>query len=414
MAQTLVMPHIGESVTQGTVVRWLKAEGDHVDRDEGLVEIETDKVNIEIPSPWSGTLQQILVREGEDVPVGQPLAHIETTEGAVTSEASSPQPPTVTRPPAVAPSPLPSSPRGRGEGEGAISVEEAERRYSPAVLTLAREHGVDLRHVEGTGREGRVTRQDVLAYLAGREAATGAAGAAVPALPRDELQALAPTRRTIAERMVQSARTIPHAWFAVEVDVSALVAWRRQVRDDFRRREGVDLTFLAFAVKAAVGALREHPIVNSSWTDEGILLKKEIGIGIAVATEAGLVVPVIHAEATLSIAGLAKSISELVGRARGRRLTLQDVEGGTFTVNNTGAFGSVLSMPIINYPQAAILTLEAIAPRPVVLNDAIVVRHIANMCLSFDHRVLDGAQAGAFMATVKANMEAYGPETELS
>lgn len=408
MAQTLVMPNIGESVTQGTVVRWLKSEGDHVDRDEGLVEIETEKVNIEIPSPWSGTLQQILVREGEDVPVGQPLAHIETTE-TETSEAAAASPAATSSGRAGA-RPPPSSP----PGSVAISPSTAETRYSPAVLTLAREHGVDLRQVEGTGQGGRVTRQDVLAYLAEREAAIGPAGAVVPTPAGDELMALAPTRRTIAERMTQSARTIPHAWFAIEVDVSALVAWRDRIRDDFRRREGVDLTFLPFAVKAAIDALRDHPMVNSSWTDEGILLKKEIGIGVAVATEAGLVVPVVRAEPSQGIADLAKRISEVVERARARRLTVQDVEGGTFTVNNTGAFGSVMSMPIINYPQAAILTLEAIVPRPVVVNDAIVVRHVANMCLSFDHRVLDGAQAGAFMATVKANMEAYGPETKLN
>jgi 2-oxoisovalerate dehydrogenase E2 component (dihydrolipoyl transacylase) len=213
--------------------------------------------------------------------------------------------------------------------------------------------------------------------------------------------------------MSRSAQTVPHAWMAVEADVTPLARWRQQIKDDFRQREGADLTFLAFAINAVVGALKEHPVLNSSWSDDGIVLKSEINIGVAVATEEGLIVPVIHGADGLSIAALAKKLSDLGERARARKLTIQDVQGGTFTIDNTGAFGSIMSVPIINYPQAAILTLEAVVPRPVVVDDAIAIRHLVNLCISFDHRILDGAQAGAFMASVKAKMEAFGPDTEL-
>jgi len=213
--------------------------------------------------------------------------------------------------------------------------------------------------------------------------------------------------------MSRSARTVPHAWLAVEADATRLARWRQQIKEDFRRREDADLTFLAFAVNAVAGALKEHPILNSAWSDEGIVLKAETNIGVAVAADEGLIVPVIHGADGLSIAALAKKLSDLGERARARKLTIQDVQGGTFTIDNTGAFGSIMSVPIINQPQAAILTLEAVVQRPVVVDDAIAIRHIVNLCLSFDHRILDGAQAGAFLASVKAKMEAFGPETEL-
>jgi 2-oxoisovalerate dehydrogenase E2 component (dihydrolipoyl transacylase) len=264
----------------------------------------------------------------------------------------------------------------------------------------------------------------VLAFVTARGAAAAAppspAGAPRPAIPGaqtvarpGEVLRLTPTRRTIAERMSRSAQTVPHAWMAVEADVTTLARWRQQIKDDFHQREGADLTFLAFAVNAVVGVLKEYPILNSSWSDDGIVLKPEINIGVAVATGEGLIVPVIHGTDKLSIAALAKKLSDLGERARARKLTIQDVQGGTFTIDNTGAFGSIMSVPIINYPQAAILTLEAVVPRPVAVDDAIAIRHMANLCISFDHRILDGAQAGAFMASVKAKMEAFGPDTEL-
>jgi 2-oxoisovalerate dehydrogenase E2 component (dihydrolipoyl transacylase) len=398
---------VGESVTEGTVLRWLKAEGDRIARDEPLVEVETEKVDVEIPSPWAGVLQRIVAREGDTVPVGEPLAYIEV-EVVVGASA-----PGGLRPLQEAAAPGPHVAQSRAA------------RYSPAVLALAREHGIDLSQVKGTGIEGRITRKDVLAFVAARGVRQGRtppspAGAPRPAAPGAQMGArpgevlrLTPTRRTIAERMSRSAQTVPHAWMAVEADVTPLARWRQQIKDDFRQREGADLTFLVFAINAVVGALKEHPILNSSWSDDGIVLKLEINIGVAVATDEGLIVPVIHGADGLSIAALAKKLSDLGERARARKLTIQDVQGGTFTIDNTGAFGSIMSVPIINYPQAAILTLEAVVPRPVVIDDAIAIRHLVNLCISFDHRILDGAQAGAFMVSVKAKMEASGPDTEL-
>jgi 2-oxoisovalerate dehydrogenase E2 component (dihydrolipoyl transacylase) len=414
LAEALVMPMVGESVTEGTVVRWLKAEGDHVGRDEPLVEVETEKVDVEIPSPWAGVLQRIVAREGDTVPVGEPLAYIEAeipvgAPLAAPSQAAAP-PQEATAP--QAPSAGPAEARRLRATDG----ESRAGRYSPAVLSLAREHGVDLSQVKGTGIDGRVTRKDVLAFVTAGAAAPGAptapAGAPRPAAPGEVLR-LTPTRRTIAERMSRSAQTVPHVWMAVEADVTPLARWRQQIKADFRQHEGADLTFLAFTVNAVVGALKEHPILNSSWSDEGIVLKREINMGVAVAADEGLIVPVIHGADGLSIAALAKKLSDLAERARARKLTIQDVQGGTFTIDNTGAFGSVMSVPIINFPQAAIMTLEAVVARPVVVDDAIAIRHMVNLCLSFDHRILDGAQAGAFMASVKARMEAFGPDTEL-
>jgi 2-oxoisovalerate dehydrogenase E2 component (dihydrolipoyl transacylase) len=233
-----------------------------------------------------------------------------------------------------------------------------------------------------------------------------------------EVLRLTPTRRTIAERMSRSAQTVPHAWMAVEADVTPLARWRQQIKEDFHQREGADLTFLVFAVNAVVGALKEYPILNSAWSDDGIVLKPEINVGVAVATGEGLIVPVIQGADGLSIVALAKKLSDLGERARARKLAIEDVQGGTFTVDNTGAFGSIMSVPIINHPQAAILTLEAVVPRPVAIDDApdgqaIAIRYLVNLCISFDHRILDGAQAGAFMASVKSKMEAFGPGTQL-
>jgi len=412
------MPMIGESVTEGTVLRWLKAEGDRVARDEPLVEVETEKVDVEIPSPWAGVLQRIVARVGDTVPVGEPLAYIEV-KVVVGAQHAAPLQPAGARPVETTQvGTPPAQPERPASGEGPAG------RYSPAVLALAREHGLDLSQVKGTGIEGRITRKDVLAFVAARGAVAAAPPAAPPApavAPRPaagEVMRLTPTRRTIAERMSRSARTVPHAWLAVEADVTRLARWRQQIKDDFRQREGADLTFLAFAVNAVVRALKEHPILNSSWSDDGIVLKREINVGVAVATGEGLIVPVIHGTDRLSIAALAKKLSDLGERARARKLTIQDVQGGTFTIDNTGAFGSIMSVPIINYPQAAILTLEAVVPRPVVVDDApdgqaIAIRHMVNLCLSFDHRILDGAQAGAFMASVKVKMEAFGPDTPL-
>jgi len=307
------------------------------------------------------------------------------------------------------------------------------------VRQLAQEHHIDLSKVRGTGSGGRVTRDDVLAYLAAQEPAAAPAAPSPPAAvpppafappaaaaaepgarpgppapaEGDEVVPLSPIRRTIAEHMVRSVHTSPHAWMLVEADATGLVRWREAELAEFRRREGFELTYLPFVLKAVVEALQHHPALNACWAEDRIILRRAINVGIAVALEDGLVVPVVHHADRLSIAGLARAIHDLVSRARAGKLTLADVQGGTFTVNNTGAFGSIASQPILHQPQAAILTMEAIVKRPVVLDEAIAIRSMMNLCLSFDHRVLDGATAGRFLAEVKRRIESMRPTQPL-
>lgn len=330
--------------------------------------------------------------------------------------------------------------------------DELRQRSSPLVRRLAKEHGIDLRRLSGSGTDGRVTKEDILAYIerqraggalpeAAAAAASAAAAPGAPAVappepsltgpvgqgldqpappsdaagaagstPEEEVLPVSPMRRTIAEHMLRSVTTAPHAWTYVEVDVSRLAAWREAVRAEFERREGFPLSYVPFVARALVEALREHPIMNSTWRDGQVVLKKRVHLGVAVALEEGLLVPVIKAADEKSVTGLARALNDLVGRARGGRLAPEDVQGGTFTLNNTGALGSVLSMPIINQPQAAILTMEAIARRVVVTaDDAIAIRSMMNVCLSFDHRVCDGAHACRFLQSLKQRLEAPGP-----
>ena len=425
MAITIDLPQVGESVVEGIIGKWLKQPGDPVEKYDPLVEVVTDKVTMEVPSPVGGVLGRILAQEGDTVPMGAPIAEIETDEVPDAPVAA----------PSLVPAPLevvsttgylvkesrPVGPTGGGVEE-ASQQEGAERaRYSPAVRRLAQEHNVDLSRVIGTGMGGRITRNDVLGNLGAMTAKAPPAPAAAPAAQTapqpaaggDNVIELTPVRRMIAQHMVRSATEIPHAWSMVEVDVSGLVHRRESSKEEFLQREGVELTYLPFMIQAVVESLKEHPRLNSTWGGDKIILKKSVNIGIAVAAPEGLVVPVIHEADSLSIAGLAKSGRELTGKARQGKLALQDVQGGTFTVNNTGALGSIVSQPIINYPQAAILTTEAIQKRPVVINDAIAIRSIMNVCLSFDHRVVDGAESGVFLRSVKRRLEAVGPETAI-
>ncbi len=407
MAVKVVMPQLGESVTEGTIVRWIKKVGERVEKYEPLVEVMTDKVNAEVPAPTAGVLREILVPEGETVPVGRELAVI--AEAGAEMEV-------VPAPPAAAEeTPVAAAPR-------TVAADVVQQRFSPIVRRLAQEYGVDLSQVKGTGIGGRVTKEDILRYVAEREQAAAAVKAApAPTPPRPETPAAAeeetipvsPMRRQIAQHMVRSYQTIPHAWLAMEADVTKLVRLRESVKEDFRRREGVDLTYLPFVVKAVVEALKEHPILNAVWAEDKIVLKKRINIGIAVALEDGLIVPVIKDADQKSIAGLARAIADLTERARGGRLTLDDVQGGTFTVNNTGALGSVISRPIINEPQVGILTSEAIVKRPVVVDDAIAIRSVMFICLSFDHRVIDGLAASRFLQAVKRRLEAFDERTSV-
>ena len=470
MAQLIELPHVGESVVEGTIGKWLKQPGDRVERYDPLVEVVTDKVTMEVPSPVSGELLRIIAQEGETVPMGAPIAEVDdgggaaapATEPARASTTAAPVPTTPTPTPtsylitdarpvgptggsaveaqsqeeAPAPEPTPTTVApARAQPQPAAPVaavpseygERAPNRLSPAVRRLAAEHNLDVSRIAGTGLGGRVTRNDVLRYLETQPAAvsppaaSASAPAAVqtapaPAIPvRDDEERipLTPVRRMIAEAMVRSVSQIPHAWSMVEVDITRLVALRNRERDQFRQREGVNLTYLPFALKAVAAALKDNPTLNASWGEDHIVLKKRINLGIAVAAETGLVVPVIHDADRLSIAGLAHAISDLSERARSGSLRLEDVQGGTFTVNNTGALGSVLGGPIINHPQAAILTTEAAQQRPVVINDAIAIRWMVNICLSFDHRINDGAESGAFLQAVKDRLEAMDGDTPI-
>ena len=431
------LPQVGESVTEGTIVQWLKQVGDSVERYDPLVEVLTDKVSMEVPSPVAGVITEILAEEGQTLPMGAPIASIQTAdafEPAAPAESSPPapeQPQAADRIGVLLKDVAPVGPTGSGNvvipASQSASASASprggtrRRRYSPAVQRLATEHGIDLEQVEGTGINGRVTRKDVLAYIETQAevAEVQVAPAETQTVPvraqpdgvEDERLPLSPVRRMIAANMKRSASEIPSAWSITEVDVSGLVRRRETLKGEFMRREGVNLTYLHFVVKAVAESLRENPLLNSSWADDAIILKKRINVGIAVAAPDGLVVPVLQDADTLSIAGIAVRAADLTARARQGKLGVEDVQGGTFTLNNTGALGSISSQPIVNHPQAAILTTEAVVKRPVVIGDAIGIRSMMNICLTFDHRIMDGAEASGFTNAVKARLEAISDET---
>lgn len=425
------MPQLGETVTEGTVGRWLKKVGDSVEKYEPLLEVETDKVASEIPSPFAGTLTSILAQEGTTVPVGAPICEI----GGAASEPASSTPSTNAA--SAAPK---SSAVSVASGSGRVAESTTATagngvRYSPAVRKLAREHRIDLGRVSGTGRGGRITARDVsdhigsgaaaaTSYSPSSQVASAAAApvrgpataapppAAMPVAPagdEDQVIRLSQMRKTIAERMVLSTSTIPHAWCMMEADVTELSRWRDREKAAFKAREGVNLTYLPIVVSAVCRALREVPHVNSTWAGDHIIVRKHINVGIAIDVEEGLVVPVVRDADRYSLAGLAQAINELVDKARRRRLTMADLTDGTITVDNTGALGNVASVPIINPPQAAIMTMEAVVKRPWVVGDAIAIRSIMNLCMCIDHRVLDGAAASRFLNAVKKQLESIQP-----
>jgi 2-oxoisovalerate dehydrogenase E2 component (dihydrolipoyl transacylase) len=423
------MPQLGESVTEGTVDKWLKREGDYVKRDEPLVEVVTDKVNAEVPSPFEGKLVKISVGEGTTVAIGTELAQMEVAGAAPDAEQAA-EAPAPSTPAEAEPSAAAARVTAQATAEEAVSEPAGGRlRLSPAVRRLAEEHDIDPTRLRGSGVGGRVTRDDVLAFLDSRapEPAAGAPAAAppppapaaapVPGAPappavdgaREELVRLTAVRRSIAEHMTRSLATSPHAWTLQEVDLTELVAYRESQKEGFQQRHGVPLTYLPFVIQVVSEGLAEFPYLNSTWTDDGILLKRYVNMGVAVAIPDGLIVPVIRDADRLGLSDLARQLNDLVVRARGRRLKPEDVQAGTFTLNNTGATGSVASQPIINQPQAAILTTEAILRRPVVIGEGIAIRHMMNMCLSFDHRIVDGMMAGQFLGYVKRRLEAWSP-----
>lgn len=406
------LPHVGESVTEAIIGQWLKQVGDSVQKYDPLVEVVTDKVAMEVPSPATGTLSSILVEEGQTVPMGTVIAEM-AVEGEEPVEAPQPapespasEPPAIDRTGVLLKDVAPVGPTGSG---GPMPVPDAAegRSYSPAVLRLAQTHDVDLSAITGTGIGGRVTRKDVQSHIDGRDQST--APQTPPSTADDEERVpLAPVRRMIAENMARSASTIPEAWMLVEADVSDLVRLREDKKAEWERREGVKPTLLPFVIKVVAEALAENRLVNSTWGGDSIVLKRRINIGIAIAAPQGLVVPVIHDADTLDVGALAGAVNDLTARAHDGKLRVEDVQGGTFTINNTGALGSIIGKAIINHPQVAILNTEAATKRPVVVDDAVVIRSIMNLCITFDHRVLDGAEAGAFVGGVKQRLEADG------
>jgi 2-oxoisovalerate dehydrogenase E2 component (dihydrolipoyl transacylase) len=425
------MPQLGESVTEGTVDKWLKHEGDFVKRDEPLVEVVTDKVNAEVPSPFEGRLVKISIGEGTTVAIGTEIARMEGEGAAPEAQAAAreaePDSPAEAEPAAAAAlSTAEATVSEAAESEAASTGSAPRARLSPAVRRLAEEHGIDPTRLTGSGQGGRVTRDDVLAFLEQQdrkpvEAAESAPAAAEIAAPapapapvtvdgaREEVVRLSVVRRSIAEHMTRSLATSPHAWTLQEVDVTDLVRYREAEKEGFRRRHGAPLTYLPFVAQVVCDALKEFPYLNSSWTEDGILLKRYVNLGIAVSIPDGLIVPVIRDADRLGLSELGRAVHDLATRARERQLRPEDVQAGTFTLNNTGATGSVASQPIINQPQAAILTTEAIVRRPVVVGEGIAVREMMNICLSFDHRIVDGMMAGQFLGYVKNRLQSWSP-----
>ena len=489
MALTVTMPQLGESVTEGTIARWLKQPGDAIAKYESIAEVITDKVNAEIPAPADGVMSELIAPEGAVVPVGQPICSIDTADGAsagaATGGAGAAAPEPVAAAATVASAPAQRAAEVHSEvhagAESAVaSIQEAFTgttadgpgeapaesetgevavegngqalgyHVTPAVRMLVREHGVDLSQITGSGIGGRISKKDVLEYVQRRDAAVGAgsgaarapAGVPAPATPQamsptqapppaspvptaapapasaasasstgagggegDSVVPLTQVRKSIAEHMVRSRQTSPHAYVMVEVDMSAVSRIRDREKTAFEARHGVKLTFLPFVARAVVEALKRHPTLNASWSDAGIVVKRAINLGIAVALEDNLIVPVVRDADRLSITGLATTMADLGARARSNHLKLDEIQGGTFTLNNTGALGAVMTQAIINQPQAAIMTMDLVVKRPIVVGDAIAIRPIMNLGLSFDHRINDGLQATRFVTTVQKLLE---------
>ena len=481
MALTVTMPQLGESVTEGTIARWLKQPGDSIAKYESIAEVITDKVNAEIPAPADGVMSELIAPEGTVVPVGQPICSIDTADGAgaaVDTEAKETvavvAPVSESAPAIPAAEPVaatPASAQSPPSGETAVApIQDAFTQpvtatpasndvadgngqaggyhLTPAVRMLVREHGVDLSQITGSGIGGRISKKDVLEYVQRRDAAGASvpprvgvpAPAPAPALsppqgPQpaatsapfgaatvpdsftggegDTVVPLTQVRRSIAEHMVRSRQMSPHAYVMVEVDMSAVSRIRDREKGAFEARHGVKLTFLPFVARAVVEALQRHPTLNASWSDAGIVVKQAINLGIAVALEDNLIVPVVRDADRLSITGLATTMADLGARARTNHLKLDEIQGGTFTLNNTGALGAVMTQAIINQPQAAIMTMDLVVKRPVVVGDAIAIRPIMNLGLSFDHRINDGLQATRFVTAVQKLLEGLDPSGTL-
>lgn len=426
MPTPVVMPQMGESIAEGTIVRWIKKVGDRVDRDEPLFEISTDKVDAEIPSPAAGVLLEIRVREGETVPVESVVATIgEAGELTATSAPApaaavaatvAPAPVAATAAASVPAAVAPLAPTV-AHGKAASHPPQAppagrSQRSSPLVRRIAKDHGIDIGQVHGTGAGGRVNKHDMLRFIeqrAGKGAPVPAASPVVFAPGEDvEVQPLSIVRKKIAEHMVLSRRTSAHVHTVFHVNFTAAEKLRQLRRGDYER-QGVRLTYMAFITRAVVKALQRHPLINASFDGSNIVYKKSINIGIAVALETGLIVPVIKDTVGRSVLDLSRAIADIADRARNKRLKPEEVHGGTFTITNPGQFGAQFGMPIINQPQMAILGVGTIEKRPIVIDDALAIRTMGYLTLGFDHRIIDGAVADSFMADVKHGIEHFDP-----
>jgi 2-oxoglutarate dehydrogenase E2 component (dihydrolipoamide succinyltransferase) len=425
MSTPVLMPQMGESIAEGTIVRWIKKVGDAVDRDEPLFEISTDKVDAEIPAPAAGVLTEIRVAEGETVAVNSVVATIgaaaEGTAPTTTAAGSTAGPsPEVVVPADVVeakPSGAPRRPNGRTPAPPAGEDVHWQQRSSPLVRRMAREHDVDISRITGSGLGGRVTKQDVLAYVergseetgpASRPAAHGTSGTRPHDEPRVEIRPLSVMRRKIAEHMVMSRRTSAHVHSVFHVNFSTVERIRQQKKADYETL-GVKLTYMAFIARAVATALRRFPIVNASLDGDNIIYKKDINLGIAVALESGLIVPVVRHADEKNLLGLSRAIADVAARARSKQLKPEEVHDGTFTITNPGQFGSQFGMPIINQPQVAILGVGTIEKRAVVIDDAIAIRTMAYLTLGYDHRLVDGATGDQFLAAIKEQIEQFDP-----
>lgn len=433
----MAMPQMGESIAEGTILKWLKKAGDKIERDETILEISTDKVDSEIPAPVSGVITEILVEEGKTVNVGTPIARIDTEASAAAGNGKAATTPPPSPKEEVKPAaPVASAPAVVAAPVAAPQVvaQEDDRFYSPLVRAIAKEEKIsnaELATIPGTGMSGRVTKNDIMTYLKQRTAPKPAAIPTAPAMPaapsvaaktaapmaappavvydqdRVEIVPMDNMRRRIAEHMVMSKQTSPHVYSVSTCDMTKIVQYRERVKNEFEKREGTKLTYTPFFIDATVRALKDFPMINSSIEGGNIVFKKYINLGIAVALDNGLIVPVIKSADALNMVGLARATNDIAYRARNKQLKPDEVQGGTFSITNMGSFGNLFGIPVINQPQVAILGIGAIKKTPVVVGEGIAIRDVVYLSLSYDHRIIDGAYGGQFLQRVVEYLEAF-------